>query len=161
MVISSGNEKHELIYSFHLRKSHFARNDLPRIRYANPSIEIQVNKVPKSVGDTWRPEMQLEFRTSHHPCVFSASNLKPMYAGDGTTKTIDLQDKWSTTIFQDVMDLAGGNNWERWKRERKAAGLPIVEYAPAKPTIEKTMSDYSDLFTRLDRPKTGAAAVLP
>lgn len=82
-------------------------------------------------------------------------------AGDGTTKKLDLQDKWSTTIFQEVMDLAGGSNWERWKRDRQAAGLPIVDLTPASTTIKRTVSDYRDLFAKPGRPKTGAAAVLP
>lgn len=39
---------------------HFVKEDLPRIRYANPNIDIEVKRVPKSLGDTWRPEIVIE-----------------------------------------------------------------------------------------------------
>lgn len=43
---------------------HFVKEDLPRIRYANPAIDIQVNRLPKSREDTWQPEMVMEFGES-------------------------------------------------------------------------------------------------
>jgi small subunit ribosomal protein S25 len=58
--------------------------------------------------------------------------------------------KLSTSIFQELMDTAGGSSWERWKAGRIFAGLPIISQAVVEiPKVE------------LERQKTGAAAVLP
>ena len=37
------------------------KEDLPSIQFANPELEVRVNKVPKSPADTWKAEMQLDF----------------------------------------------------------------------------------------------------
>ena len=61
-----------------------------------------------------------------------------------------MDSKLSTSIFQELMDTAGGPSWDRWKAGRVAAGLPIVSQAVVEiPKVEP------------ERPKTGAAAVLP
>jgi small subunit ribosomal protein S25 len=39
------------------------RESLPRIQYANPALEIEVNKPMKVKGDVWGPEMVLNFGT--------------------------------------------------------------------------------------------------
>ena len=44
--------------------SHFLKEDLPRIRYANPKVDIQVNKVVKIKEETWQPELVLDFGSS-------------------------------------------------------------------------------------------------
>jgi len=44
--------------------SHFLKEDLPRIRYANPKIDIQVNKLVKIKEETWQPELVLGFCSS-------------------------------------------------------------------------------------------------
>ncbi|THH30401.1 hypothetical protein EUX98_g3800 [Antrodiella citrinella] len=137
----------------HFGARHFAKNDLPRIRYANPSVTIEVNKLQKTKEESWKPEMVVELK-------------------DGTSRTLDLDKKWSSTIFEELMDLAGGHPWERWKRERIAAGLPFVDRPEPKskstPTPRKSRSkkskadaplDISQLF--LNPNKKGAAAVLP
>ena len=59
--------------------------------------------------------------------------------------------KWSTTIFADVMDAAGTPAWAKWKADRKAAGLPVVD-GPQKPHEPSSPSTTK---------KTGAGAVLP
>ena len=46
--------------SMHCR--HFVKEDLRRIRFVNPNMDIQVNKIPKSPEEKWPPEMQVEFR---------------------------------------------------------------------------------------------------
>jgi small subunit ribosomal protein S25 len=46
-------------------RSHFMKEDLPRIRYANPNIGIRVNKLPKTSDEAWKPELVLEFCASH------------------------------------------------------------------------------------------------
>jgi Mitochondrial ribosomal protein L51 / S25 / CI-B8 domain len=44
--------------------SHFLKEDLPRIQYANPKIDIQVNKPLKTKDETWQPELVLDFCSS-------------------------------------------------------------------------------------------------
>lgn len=51
---------HACFISMHHR--HFVKEDLRRIRFVNPNMEIQVNKILKSPEETWSPEMQIEFR---------------------------------------------------------------------------------------------------
>ncbi|KAF9466895.1 hypothetical protein BDZ94DRAFT_1125798, partial [Collybia nuda] len=91
----------------HFGARHFVKEQLPRIRYANPVLNIQVEKVRKTAQEAWRPEMELEFT-------------------NGQQKTLDLHEKWSTTILKELMDVAGENSWFQWKAEAKASGLPIV-----------------------------------
>ena len=40
---------------------HFVKEELPRIRYANPALAIEVSKVPKSQEDTWQSSLIMEF----------------------------------------------------------------------------------------------------
>ena len=40
---------------------HFAKDYLPRIRYANPALNIQVEKARKTPQEAWRPAMEVEF----------------------------------------------------------------------------------------------------
>jgi len=133
----------KLKYAFrndHWGARHFVKNDVPRIRYANPKLHIDIAKIPKTKDETWKPEMVVELR-------------------DGTMKTLDMDLKWSSTIFQELMDIGGGPTWEQWKEERTAAGLPVVEIpvAKSKPQSQKEVLEPS-AFNPL---KSGAAAVLP
>ena len=43
---------------------HFVRDELPRIQYANPTIAIEVNTVPKIEADTWQSSLYMEFGES-------------------------------------------------------------------------------------------------
>lgn len=47
-------------------------------------------------------------------------------AEDGKQKTLDLHEKWSTTIVKELMETAGTEGWTRWKTNALASGLPIV-----------------------------------
>lgn len=40
---------------------HFLKEELPRIRYANPTIDIHVEKVNKTKEEKWKSEIELEF----------------------------------------------------------------------------------------------------
>ncbi|KAJ7596688.1 hypothetical protein C8J56DRAFT_737576, partial [Mycena floridula] len=91
----------------HFGARHFVKEQLPRIRYANPNLEIQVLKVKKSKEEQWRPQLDITFE-------------------EGTSHTFNLQDKWSTTIVRELMDVAGGNPWEKWKADAIKAQKPIV-----------------------------------
>ncbi|KAI0271731.1 hypothetical protein BC834DRAFT_860996 [Gloeopeniophorella convolvens] len=114
----------------HFGARHFLKEELPRIRYANPKLDIQVNKLPQVKEETWQPELMLEFT-------------------NGRKESIEIHNKWSSKILQELMDTAGGNSWTRWKTERADIGLPVVDEPPESfvaPTPKAT---------------TGAAAVLP
>jgi hypothetical protein len=39
---------------------HFLKEDLPRIRFANPNLDIQVQQAKKTAEEKWRPEIELE-----------------------------------------------------------------------------------------------------
>ncbi|KAI8983279.1 hypothetical protein BD414DRAFT_523181 [Trametes punicea] len=115
----------KLTYAYrndHFGARHFVKEELPRIRYANPTIDINVDKKLKTKEETWKPEMIVELK-------------------NGTTHKLTLDGKWSTTIFSELMELSAGPWWQKWKKERAAAG----EHATPPPP----------------KPKTGAAAVLP
>ena len=62
---------------------HFLKEDLPRIRFANPNLNIQVSKVPKGKEDTWKPEMTVEFgKSSILSCVaFSVNHYSSLCRG--------------------------------------------------------------------------------
>ncbi|GLB36709.1 putative mitochondrial ribosomal protein L51 / S25 / CI-B8 domain [Lyophyllum shimeji] len=102
----------------HFGARHFVKDQLPRIRYANPNLDIQVEKVRKTPQEAWRPEMELEFT-------------------DGKQKILDLHEKWSTTILKELMELAGGESWAKWKLEAAAAGLPLVPGEENEPRVVK------------------------
>ncbi|KAI0656741.1 hypothetical protein C8Q70DRAFT_1008225 [Cubamyces menziesii] len=106
----------------HFGARHFVKEELPRIRYANPTIDIHVDKKLKTKEETWKPEMVVELK-------------------NGTTHKLDLDGKWSTTIFSELMELSAGSWWQKYKKERAAEGQPAI------PPPQK--------------PKSGAAAVLP
>ena len=40
---------------------HFVKEELPRIQYANPTIAIEVSKIPKPETDTWQSSLSMEF----------------------------------------------------------------------------------------------------
>ncbi|KAH7920492.1 hypothetical protein BV22DRAFT_1039802 [Leucogyrophana mollusca] len=141
----------------HFGARHFVKEELPRIRYANPNINVEVNKLPKSISDVWKPEMVVEF-------------------DDGGRSVIDMSKKWSTTIAKELMDLAGGDPWKQHKANALAAGLPLlpgegqervassrlrVPKLKAAPRAEVLEALVEDMLSSPDRPKTGAAAVLP
>ncbi|KAG9310381.1 hypothetical protein JVU11DRAFT_9516 [Chiua virens] len=142
----------------HMGARHFVKEKLPRIRWANPLLEIAVHRVPKTREETWAPHATVEFE-------------------DGKTSTIDLSNKWSTTIAKELMDLAGGDPWKAYKSAALAAGHPILpgeekerlaqvaKRSKANPTKssspEELEAQVQDTLNEPSRPKTGAAAILP
>lgn len=94
---------------------------------------------------------------------------------DGAKTTIDISNKWSTSITKELMDLAGGDPWKEYKAAAQAAGLPILpgeekeRLAAAKKRTPKSSTRspenleamVENMLSSPDRPKTGAAAILP
>ncbi|KAJ4485348.1 hypothetical protein J3R30DRAFT_3438960 [Lentinula aciculospora] len=106
----SGVRSLRLSYAYkndHFGARHFVKEELPRIRYANPNLKVEVEKVPKAKEEHWKPEMELQL-------------------DNGSIKTINMHDKWSTTILQELLDISGGEPWRKWKRTRSERGLPLL-----------------------------------
>ena len=81
-----------------------------------------------------------------------------MNIGDGTKQLIDMDKKWSSTIYEELMEIGGGSSWAKWKAERTEAGLPIVDIPVPKAKADSSDKPIPPHFNPL---KTGAAAVLP
>jgi hypothetical protein len=81
----------------------------------------------KRPQDQWKPEVVIERSTSISPFHFYANGIEPFRADNGTTESFDISSKWSDTILADILDRAGGNSWERWKADRAAKGLPVLD----------------------------------
>ncbi|PIL30775.1 hypothetical protein GSI_06943 [Ganoderma sinense ZZ0214-1] len=116
----------KLTYAYrndHFGARHFVKEDLPRIQYANPAVNIQVNKLDRTKIDSWKPEMIVETK-------------------NGVTHKVNMEGKWSTAIYNELMELTAGSWWQKWKQQESSAG---------------------HLATRIPPPpkKTGASAVLP
>lgn len=139
------------------------RKDLPRIRYVNPKLEIEVVKIPKTQDEHWKPEMIVELRAYHNVYCFPQTDRVRMpiwrRVGDGSVKTLDMDQKWSSSIFQELMEIGGGAAWAKWKEERTAVGLPIVDIPKPIKTSSSSQAESSPF--KPDPHKTGAAAVLP
>ncbi|KAF7437365.1 hypothetical protein PC9H_004204 [Pleurotus ostreatus] len=91
----------------HFGARHFLKEELPRIRWANPTLDIEVEKVPKTIKEAWKPELELRFT-------------------NGQAQTLDLHGKWSTTIVRELMDTAGARSWFAWKEESAATDSPLL-----------------------------------
>ncbi|KAI6142075.1 hypothetical protein BKA82DRAFT_64474, partial [Pisolithus tinctorius] len=95
----------------HVGARHFVKDELPRIRWANPALDIQVVRAGKQQDEVMRgiarPEMEVEYE-------------------NGVTKTIDMSHKWSTTITKELMDIAGGDAWKAYRAAAMKAGHPLL-----------------------------------
>jgi small subunit ribosomal protein S25 len=167
---------------------HFVNEELPRVRYANPELEVKVNRVPKSLKDDWTAEVLLEYSELFHlfksassivvasvfifvtysfhrgrlpvaKLIFSVNSLPlPLQTENGTSKTLDVSQKWSSAILEQVLDEAGGDRWLAFKAERRAAGKePVFPVVTPKP--KPVAVDPSTLTSNSG--KEGVAAALP
>ncbi|KAG2030052.1 hypothetical protein BDR03DRAFT_1096129 [Suillus americanus] len=167
----------------HFGARHFVKEELRRIRYANPQLNVEVNKLPKPLQENWTPEMVVEFGNSISSVeihvltrFFVPFTTVPIKCTeDGAKTTIDISNKWSTSITKELMDLAGGDRWKEYKATAQAAGLPILpgeekeRLAAAKKRTPKLSTRspenleamVENMLSSPERPKTGAAAILP
>ena len=51
-----------------------------------------------------------------------------------------MQQKWSTTILKELMDLAGGVSWAQWKSHAQASGQPVAPGEENEARIKTTPS---------------------
>lgn len=157
---------------------------MPRIRYVNPNVKIEVNRLKKTKEESWDPELEIHFRASHQwprlviP-VCSIVYIHVRLSGDGKEQKLSLANKRSSDIFVELMNLAGGIQWDRWKQQRTSANLPLVDpptpKAPSlaslsprpgtgKKNAEQRSTEKKEPEVVPDMPdlsKTGAAMVLP
>ncbi|VDC07023.1 unnamed protein product [Peniophora sp. CBMAI 1063] len=150
----------------HFAARHFVKEELPRIRYANPRLEITVEKKEKKEGEAWPATIELAY-------------------ADGATETHALTESWSTDILTRVLDAGAGDGWKRWKETRAAQGLPPLDppvvqpppppktkygrpalsltHKPAKKVLgaEEVVEAEGASPATPDFTKTGAAMVLP
>ena len=60
--------------------------------------------------------------------------------------------KWSSTILTDLMDAAGTPAWNKWKADRKTAGLPVVDSLPKRhESSVSVLADFPVLRIHLDQ----------
>ena len=50
------------------------QDDLPRIRYANPRMNIAVDKKYKTKEEMWKPELVVELSTYDESCVYVSAH---------------------------------------------------------------------------------------
>ncbi|EAU93277.1 hypothetical protein CC1G_12183 [Coprinopsis cinerea okayama7 len=137
----------KLTYAYrndHWGARHFAKEHLPRIRWANPELDIQVEKVLKTAKDEWRPELEIQLE-------------------NGQNKTINLAGKWSTSIVKELMEIGGGSQWQKWKEEAQAQGGEVIpgeksELPPSQRLKVKTDLPSLSQF-RSSKGKEGAAPI--
>ncbi|KAF9508016.1 hypothetical protein BS47DRAFT_1350838 [Hydnum rufescens UP504] len=70
----------------HFGARHFLKEELPRIAYVNPALEVEVEKKEKAKEEQWDPQMVVHFV-------------------DGSTQTINMQMKHSSKILEELMTL--------------------------------------------------------
>ncbi|KAF5314155.1 hypothetical protein D9611_006972 [Ephemerocybe angulata] len=124
---------------------HFAKEDLPRIRWANPELDIQVERVNKTKEEQWKPELVVNF-------------------ADNTSRTIPLANKLSTSITLELMNVAGGKSWEEHRAAAEAAGEPILPSDPSLPQpspLKKTAAAAQGLPSFAEFKKTHPEAGKP
>jgi len=80
----------------HFGARHFVKEDLPRIQYANPGINVTVERLRKTKEESWPAEMVVQYQ-------------------DGKETRLDLTDKQSGDIFTELMVAAGGAKWRKVK----------------------------------------------
>ncbi|KAF8139619.1 hypothetical protein EV363DRAFT_1310131 [Boletus edulis] len=130
---------------------HFVNEELPRIRWANPLLEIAVHKVPKTREESWAPQATVEFE-------------------DGRTSTLDMSNKWSTTYRQGTHEssrasaaLAAGHPiLPGEEKERLAEITKRHKVNTAKSASPQELEEQvQKMLSSPSRPKMGAAAILP
>ncbi|KAG9003756.1 hypothetical protein FRB90_011130 [Tulasnella sp. 427] len=72
----------------HYGARYFAKEELPRVSYANPNLKVSVERKEHLLDSPWAPKLRAEF-------------------ADGTKATIDMTKKRSTAILEELLNLGG------------------------------------------------------
>ncbi|KJA21860.1 hypothetical protein HYPSUDRAFT_165018, partial [Hypholoma sublateritium FD-334 SS-4] len=91
----------------HIGARQFVKEELPRIRWVNPKLAVEVQKVRKTPAEKWRPEMEVELE-------------------DGTVHKVDMNNKYSSSITEELMEMTGGDVWRKYAFASRNAGIPVV-----------------------------------
>ena len=52
------------------------KEELPKVQFANPELDVRVNKVPRSPQDSWKAEMQLDFSEFYRRSFIYSPSLR-------------------------------------------------------------------------------------
>jgi len=104
------------------------KEDLPRIRFANPDLSIEVRKFCKVKDEQWSPTIEVVGTSSVFLQGYLSReiNLFPIHIENENTTTVDLHQKHSSTILKELMSVAGGDPWKAHVEHSEKNGLPIV-----------------------------------
>lgn len=116
------------------------KEELPRIRFANPALVIEVDKLdptnPKQKAQ--KSSITLEYGALFWPLSTTYINLA--CSANRPAQTISITQARSTGLLTDLMALAGSPAWSEWVKQRTAKGEPIIPEpeAPAEPQAAST-----------------------
>lgn len=111
----------------HFAARHFIKEELPRIRYANPRLEISVEKKEKKEGEAWPATIELAYGMYNIFRQTVERDSSCVSVADGATETHALTESVATDILTRVLDAGAGDGWKRWKETRAAQGLPPLD----------------------------------
>jgi len=106
----------ELTYAYrndHFGARHFAKEELPRIAYNNPSIRIHVDRRLMKPEEAWKPIMKVSL-------------------GDENTKELDMEKKSSFHILEELLAV-----------DRRAPASPPSSKKPSKVSAESPIPETS------------------
>ncbi|KAI6022141.1 hypothetical protein BKA83DRAFT_4275522 [Pisolithus microcarpus] len=166
----------------HVGARHFVKEELPRIRWTNPALDIQVVKAGAAKAQTRERQGEQQDQVMREVV---RPTMEVEYE-NGTIKTIDISNKWSTTITKELMDVAGGDTWKAYRTAALKAGHPLLPgeerervvaagrdaqrdsatwkaggVSPRREGEREKEVRVQEMLSAPDRPKMGAAAILP
>lgn len=169
----------------HVGARHFVKDELPRIRWANPALDIQVVRAGSSTKTQTHEGRGQEEQQDEVTRGIARPEMEVEYE-NGATKTIDMSHKWSTAITKELMDIAGGDAWKAYRAAAMKAGHPLLpgedreRVVAASRAVRRDSSAgkaggvvsrregeserearVQEMLGAPDRPRTGAAAILP
>jgi small subunit ribosomal protein S25 len=106
----------------HWGARYFAKEQLPKLKWANQQLEVEIQKIPKTATDIWRPELEVRF-------------------DNGRVHIMNLQNMWSTAILRSLMDIAGTSGWTAWKAHTREHGVPTIPGEEKEPQTHGVIKD--------------------
>jgi len=149
LVLSEDVTRLKLAYKFKggdFAAKYFVKEELPRIRYANPALAIEVDKLNPANPKHKAQESSIILEFVNRPA-----------------QTISITHARSTGLLTDLMSLAGSPAWSEWVKQRTAKGEPIIpeSEAPVEPksalATGPTATLSKKLPWRVKAPKAAAA----